>query len=90
MKAGVPAGVVNSVPEAFAQPHAEHRDLRVEREGYSGVRSPSRLYGTPGIPGDAPPAFSQHSSALLKELGYSDADIVRLQESGAVPRTRRS
>lgn len=89
MKAGVPAGVVNSVPEAFAQPHARHRDLLVEREGYTGVRSPSRLYGTPGVPGDAPPAFSQHSVELLAELGYGDEEIARLQESGAAPRTRR-
>ncbi len=89
MKAGVPAGVVNSVPDAFAQPHAQHRALRIEREGYSGVRSPSRLYGTPGIPGDAPPAFAQHSAELLRELGYSDEDIERLEDSGAVPRVRR-
>ncbi len=89
MKAGVPAGVVNSVPDAFAQPHAQHRALRIERKGYTGVRSPSRLYGTPGIPGDAPPSFAQHSAELLRELGYTDEDIERLQDSGAAPRVRR-
>jgi crotonobetainyl-CoA:carnitine CoA-transferase CaiB-like acyl-CoA transferase len=88
MKAGVPAGVVNSVPEAFAQPHAKHRQSLVKRDDYIGVRSPSRLYGTPGVPGDKPPAFSQHAVAVLKELGYSDADISRLQRSGAAPGQR--
>jgi crotonobetainyl-CoA:carnitine CoA-transferase CaiB-like acyl-CoA transferase len=85
MHAGVPAGVVNSVPEAFAQPQASHRQLLVERDGYKGVRSPARLYGTPGTLGCSPPTFAQDSVAVLKDLGYDDADIARLQSSGTVP-----
>ena len=88
MQAGVPAGVVNSVPEAFAQSQAKHRQLIVEQDGYRGVRSPTRLYGTPGAPGARPPTFAQHSVAVLKDLGYDDADIARLQRSGAVPAER--
>jgi crotonobetainyl-CoA:carnitine CoA-transferase CaiB-like acyl-CoA transferase len=88
MKIGVPAGVVNSVPEAFAQPHVKHRQLLVNREGYVGIRSPIRLYGTPGLPGGNPPTFSQDSVAVLKDLGISDADISRLQRSGAAPGVR--
>ena len=90
MKAGVPAGVVNSVPEAFAQPHVKHRELLVERDDYVGVRSPARLYGTPGVPAGKPPAFAQDSIAVLKELGFSDADISSLQRCGAVPDERLS
>ena len=90
MKAGVPAGVVNSIPAAFAQPHAQHRQLLVERDDYKGVRSPARLYGTPGVPGGRPPKFSEHSVAVLRDLGYGDADISRLQRSGAVPPERTS
>lgn len=88
MQAGVPVGVVNSVPEAFAMPHVQHRQLLVERDGYVGVRSPTRLLGTPGIPGDKPPEFAQHSSAVLQGLGFGDADIARLQDTGAAPRKR--
>ena len=90
MKAGVPAGVVNSVPEAFAQSHVKHRELLVERGDYVGVRSPARLYGTPGVPAGKPPAFAQDSIAVLRELGFSDADISSLQRCGAVPGERLS
>ena len=90
MKSGVPAGVVNSVPQALEQPHAKHRQLVVEREGYVGLRSPTRLHGTPGAPGCKPPTFAQDSVALLQEFGYGEADIVRLQRSGAVPAERIS
>lgn len=88
MKAGVPAGVVNPVPEALSQAHARHRDVIVERDGYRGVRSPTRLYGTPGVPGCRPPTFSEHSVELLKELGYDGDEILDLQRSGAVPLSR--
>jgi crotonobetainyl-CoA:carnitine CoA-transferase CaiB-like acyl-CoA transferase len=86
MKSGVPAGVVNSVPEAFAQPHARHRQLLIEREGYRGVRSPSRLFGTPGKPGRNPAGFSEDSVTVLEHFGFSHAEIARLQRSGVVPR----
>ena len=90
MKVNVPAGVVNSVPQAIDQPHAKHRQMLVERDGYKGVRSPARLHGTPATPGCRPPTFAQDSVALLRELGYGDADIARLQRSGAVPAERSS
>jgi crotonobetainyl-CoA:carnitine CoA-transferase CaiB-like acyl-CoA transferase len=89
MRAGVPAGVVNSVPAALSQSHVRHRELLVERGSYVGVRSPARLYGTPAVPGEAPAAFGQHSVRVLQELGYDDADIARLQHSGVVPAERR-
>jgi crotonobetainyl-CoA:carnitine CoA-transferase CaiB-like acyl-CoA transferase len=88
MKAGVPAGVVNSIPAAFAQPHVEHRQLLVERDGCVGIRSPARLFGTPGVPGAKPPVFAEHSLLVLKELGFADEDIARLQRAGAVPSER--
>ena len=43
MRAGVPAGAVNTVPQAFAQPHTAHRDMLVESEGHR----------APGIPSDS-------------------------------------
>lgn len=85
MAAGVPAGAVNSVPEAFAHPHVGHREILVERDGYVGVRSPARLQGTPAVPGGKPPAFAGDLAAVLDELGYSGAEIARLEQSGAIP-----
>jgi crotonobetainyl-CoA:carnitine CoA-transferase CaiB-like acyl-CoA transferase len=85
MRVGVPAGVVNSVPRAFAHPHCEHRAMLVRRGAYTGVRSPMRLFGTPGVPGDAPPAFAQDTAEVLAELGFDDGQWRRLREAGAVP-----
>lgn len=89
MRAGVPAGVVNSVPQAFAHPHCEHREIVVRRGDYTGVRSPMRLLGTPGEPGGAPPAFAQDAADVLGELGYGPAERERLRECGAAPLAHR-
>lgn len=87
MRAGVPAGVVNSVPQAFAHPHCEHRQIVVRRGDYTGVRAPMRLLGTPGTPGRAPPVFAQDTAEVLSGLGFSDEQRERLRETGAAPAT---
>ena len=48
MRAGVPAGAVNTVPQAFAQPHTAHRDMLVESEGHRASGIPVKLAQTPG------------------------------------------
>lgn len=85
MLAGVPAGVVNSVPQAFAHPHCEHRAMVVRRGDYTGVRAPMRLLGTPGTPGGAPPAFAQDTDQVLSGLGFSPGQLQSLRETGAAP-----
>ena len=40
---GVPAGPINTVAEALADPQALHRGLQIERDGIPGIRSPIRL-----------------------------------------------
>ncbi|MEZ5647215.1 MAG: CoA transferase [Burkholderiaceae bacterium] len=83
MRAGVPAGAVNSLPAALAHPHCEHRQLLVRRGGYTGLRAPMRLLGTPGEPGRSPPVFAQDGIDVLMELGYPPDDIESLVASGA-------
>jgi crotonobetainyl-CoA:carnitine CoA-transferase CaiB-like acyl-CoA transferase len=90
MRAGVPAGVVSSVPQAMAHPHAAHREMLVRRGDYTGVRSPMRLSGTPGRPGNAPPALAQDTSEILSGLGFSSEEMVHLSRSGAAPNPRCS
>ncbi len=85
MRAGVPAGVVSSVPQAMAHPHAAHREMLVRRGDYTGVRSPMRLSGTPGTPGNAPPALAQDTSAILGGLGFTREEMAHLSRSGAAP-----
>ncbi|PKO31162.1 MAG: carnitine dehydratase [Betaproteobacteria bacterium HGW-Betaproteobacteria-9] len=88
MRAGVPAGAVNSVPQALAHAHCEHRDIVVRRENYTGLRSPMRLLGTPGAPGVRPPRFAQDTETILADLGYAKEDRQRLREMGAAPGPR--
>ncbi|MGE0349299.1 MAG: CaiB/BaiF CoA transferase family protein [Hydrogenophaga sp.] len=85
MRAGVPAGVVSSLPQALTHPHAAHRQILVRRGDYTGVRSPMCLSGTPGQPGHAPPAFAQDASAILADLGFSREEAQHLSRTGAVP-----
>jgi crotonobetainyl-CoA:carnitine CoA-transferase CaiB-like acyl-CoA transferase len=68
MKAGVPAGPVNTVPQAFAQPHVAARKMLVERDGYRGTGIPVKLSDTPGTVGALPPRINQHAQEILAEL----------------------
>jgi crotonobetainyl-CoA:carnitine CoA-transferase CaiB-like acyl-CoA transferase len=84
MRVGVPVGPVNTVPQAFEQAHARHRQMRVDRDGYRGLGMPTRLGRTPGRPGASPPAFGQHNKDVLRELGLTDEQIESARRSGAL------
>jgi crotonobetainyl-CoA:carnitine CoA-transferase CaiB-like acyl-CoA transferase len=90
MRQGVPAGPVNTVPQALRQAHAEHRGMRVERAGYRGLGLPVRLSRTPGCPGDVPPRFGQHADDVLLEVGLSEERIADLYARGVLPEAPRS
>lgn len=86
MRQGVPAGPVNTVPQAFQQRHVEHRRMRVERgDGYRGIGVPIRLSATPPSPAGSPPRHGQHTDAVLREAGLDDEHIRRLHENGVIP-----
>lgn len=86
MRAGVPAGPVNSVPCALEHPHTKHRGMVVHRGTYTGLRSPVRLSGTPGSPGRAPPGFAQDTNEILTQVGFETQEIESLHRTGAAPR----
>ncbi|CAM4418166.1 CaiB/BaiF CoA transferase family protein [Bordetella pseudohinzii] len=84
MRAGVPAGPVNTVPEAFEQAHAA--DMRLHAQDYHGIGPPVALARTPGQPGGAPPRYAQHTEEILTEAGLGPERIARLRDSGVLPR----
>ncbi|WP_449045835.1 CaiB/BaiF CoA transferase family protein [Paracoccus versutus] len=55
--AGVPAGPVNDVAEALAEPQVQARDLRIAPEGIAGLRSPLRFSRSPLVTDRAAPAL---------------------------------
>lgn len=48
------------------------------------VSSPVFIRGQEKVPPQPPPAVGEHNAAILRELGYDDADIARLEDAGVV------
>ena len=88
-EAGVPAGPVLNVQECFENEQVqtlpitatvEHPALgpiTILRSGVNVERTPARIHC-------AAPELGQHTDEVLRELGYDDAAISRLRQSGAV------
>ncbi len=89
MRQGVPVGPVNTVPQAFDQAHASHREMRVRAGSYQGLGLPVRLQRTPGLPGRAPPGFAEHSDEVLGQAGLTAAEIEAARREGVLPLPRR-
>ena len=84
MRVGVPAGPVNNVAQAFAQPHVAHRDMLIESEGHRAPGIPVKLAQTPGGVARRPPRFGEHVQDILSEAGFDQAAIDGLIEAGIV------
>ena len=71
---------VYSVGEALASPPVQALNILMAGR----LLAPMRLSAQEGRPAGPTPALGQHTAALLAELGYSAAEIERLQEQGIV------
>ena len=87
--ARVPCGPVYTMHEAIEDPHFRSGDFFTTVD-YPGIgkapiaATPVKLHGTPGTVRKRAPTLGEHSDEILKELGYSAAEIAELKESGAV------
>jgi crotonobetainyl-CoA:carnitine CoA-transferase CaiB-like acyl-CoA transferase len=84
LKAGVPAGTLNTIEETLNDPQTKAREMLVERNGYRGIASPVKMSRSKGSTRHLPPDFGVDNRAVLKAAGYDDAAIDRLVGSGAV------
>jgi crotonobetainyl-CoA:carnitine CoA-transferase CaiB-like acyl-CoA transferase len=84
LKAGVPAGTLNTIGEVLTDPQTAARGMLVERNGYKGIASPVKLSRSKPSTRHTPPDFGQDNRALLREAGYDDEAIDRLIALGAV------
>lgn len=50
------------------------------------VGSPVFMRGQEKVAPGPPPAVGEHNAAVLRELGYGESEIRRLQETGVVRR----
>jgi crotonobetainyl-CoA:carnitine CoA-transferase CaiB-like acyl-CoA transferase len=89
-EAGVPSGPINSIDQVFADAQVQHlgvtqtvhshalgRDLTLVGQPVALSEMPSRVT-TP------PPEQGEHTDEILREAGYSDAEIAALRERGTI------
>jgi len=81
--AGIPAGPIRDVREAFDSPQAQAIGSRVRLDhpvlgAVDQVRPPYELAATPAAVRRPPPLLGEHSREILLEVGYEAAAIDRL------------
>ncbi|MCH8308468.1 MAG: CoA transferase [Proteobacteria bacterium] len=86
----IPAGPINNLAQVFSDPVvAERRIVRKLNHSLAGevptVANPVQFSDTPVEYKLAAPVLGQHTAEVLKnDLGYSDAEIAQLYDSGAI------
>jgi len=89
-KAGLPCGRINSLPEVFAHPQAQAREMTLETEHASAgtVRLPGFPYKfsqTPAAIYRPPPLLGEHTEEVLTSLlDYSPEIVASLRDKGAI------
>jgi crotonobetainyl-CoA:carnitine CoA-transferase CaiB-like acyl-CoA transferase len=86
----VPAGPLYTPQQALEDGHIRAAGLLADTE-YPGLRRPVPLAPTPVDLSDTPgrfrhraPMLGEHTEAILKELGYGDAEIKDFRARGVI------
>ena len=93
-KVGVPAGPINPIDAALAEPQAVHRRLSMKipddlTGSVPGIASPLRLVATPPKASMPPPRLGAHSRDVLKDLlSMEESRIESLLSDGIIDEPR--
>ncbi|MGQ0732745.1 MAG: CaiB/BaiF CoA transferase family protein [Acidobacteriota bacterium] len=87
--AGIPCGPINDYVEVFADPQVVAREMIVEVDHPALGRlrtlgTPLKLSETPLNPGRRAPLLGEHTDEVLREAGFTPAEIAHLRDIGAV------
>ena len=88
-KGNVPCGKVRSVKEALELEQTKAREMVVEMEDelrgkIKMLGIPTKLSSTPGEIRRMPPVLGEHTVEVLKELGYNQEKVDRLEDKGII------
>ena len=93
-ESGIPVGPVNSIGEAFTDPHVIERQTVLQQERADlgtvpSVRSPIRFQNCLVEEGRPAPALGDSSEAILREIGLRDDEIENLLATGVVAKSTK-
>ena len=80
----VPAAPVTALADLFDSPQFQVRGMFPEIGESRFLAQPFRISGEPVEPTEGPPEPGEHTSALLRELGYGVEQVDELRRSGAL------
>jgi crotonobetainyl-CoA:carnitine CoA-transferase CaiB-like acyl-CoA transferase len=89
LRQGLPAGPVRPIDVSMAAEHTAAREMVTELDGYRGLGTPIKLSRTPGGTRRKPPRYGEHGDEVLREHGFSAADIATLKAGGVLYASRR-
>jgi len=87
--AGVPAGPVKSMGQVLDDPQVKARGMLVEVDHpvagtVTALGCPIKFSHGDGVTRRGAPLYGEHTAEVLAELGYSEAEVIRLGEGQAV------
>jgi crotonobetainyl-CoA:carnitine CoA-transferase CaiB-like acyl-CoA transferase len=86
-------GAVRGPQEVVNDPQLLANDIVVPLDGAGGkltstISSPLQVHGVAKVPAKRAPKIGEHNEEVLRQLGFSAAEIDGLRASGAIPKTK--
>ena len=79
---------VKDIEETLTDEQTRVREMIIEKDGYKGIASPIKLSRSKTETRHTPPDFGVDNREVLRQAGYSSAEIEHLAALGAVVERR--